>query len=194
MTEADLLDRCRKGDREAQRSVYDRTCQRIFRLLIGMTRNPDDAFDLSQDTYVRAFQRIGQFQGESSLSTWLYRIAVNEALQLLRRKRPAELGIHVEPVDPKSVDGSYKTADARLDLEAALQKISDDDRAILLLKYQEGLDYRAIAQVLDCPAGTVASRLNRARHAMREILGPGYESMEESTLSTHPISGRHPIE
>ena len=80
LTESELVDGCRKGEREAQRELYARTCERIYALLLRMTRHPEDAFDLAQDTYLRAFARIGQFDGRSSLATWLYSIAVTQAL------------------------------------------------------------------------------------------------------------------
>ena len=87
MTERELVELCRRGDRQAQRALYDQTAEAIYRLALRMTRNADDAFDVAQDTYVRAFTRIEQFDGRSSLATWLHRIAVNEALQLLRRRK-----------------------------------------------------------------------------------------------------------
>lgn len=189
MTDAELIKGCKRGDREAQQELYVRTSEKIYGLLLRMTRNPDAAFDLAQDAYLRAFSRIGQFNGESSLATWLYRIAVNEALQFLRRKKPLELVKRSENEFPTGVDDAEKI-DARLDLDEALRRMYPEDRAILLLRYQEGLDYRDIAAVLDCPAGTVASRLNRARHSVRELLAGAYETVEESQGTTHPISGR----
>ncbi|RME38752.1 MAG: sigma-70 family RNA polymerase sigma factor, partial [Planctomycetota bacterium] len=85
--ERDLIARCRQGDRNARRTLFERTSDRIYRLLLRMTGNADDAFDLAQETYLRAFTEIGKFDGRSNVATWLYRIAVNEALQCLRRRR-----------------------------------------------------------------------------------------------------------
>ncbi len=78
--ERQIVAGCKQGDREAQRQLYDLTSERIHRLMLRMTRSADDAFDLTQEAYMRAFTQIGQFDGRSSLGTWLYRIAVNQAL------------------------------------------------------------------------------------------------------------------
>lgn len=186
MTESELVERCRNADREAQRQLYEQTSARIYRLLLRMTGSEDAAFDLSQDTFVRAFSRIAQFNGESSLATWMYRIAVNEALQFLRRKVPLQLDAQLEFSAPNS-DIAHDWVVAALDLEKALEQLDPLDRTILLLRYQEGLDYRAIAAVMDCPAGTVASRLNRARQRIRELLAGGYDTAEEIEGGRHQI-------
>lgn len=186
VTESELLERCRNADHVAQRQLYEQTSARIYRLLLKMTRSEDAASDLSQDTYVRAFTRIAQFNGESSLATWLYRIAVNEALQFLRRKAPVQLDVHFDNSFPTS-DFSHGRVVAALDLDKALEQLDPLDRAILLLRYQEGLDYSAIAAAMDCPTGTVASRLNRARQRIRELLANGYDPAEEIERGTHQI-------
>lgn len=187
MTESELVERCRSADREAQRQLYEQTSSRVYRLLLRMTRNEDAAFDLSQDTYVRAFSRIAQFNGESSLATWLYRIAVNEALQFLRRKAPLQLDAQLEISSPDS-NIAHDRVVAALDLDKALEQLDPTDRTILLLRYQEALDYRAISAVMDCPAGTVASRLNRARQRIRELLVGGNDTAEEIEGGRHQIT------
>jgi RNA polymerase sigma-70 factor (ECF subfamily) len=153
--------------------MYARTSERIYRLILRMTGNPDDAFDLAQNTYLRAFDHIGGFDGRSSLATWLYRIAVNETLQFLRRaerartSRPPQMAAEAaRPATDLSI--------AQMDVAEALEALEPTDRAVLLLRYQEGLDYKTIAKVTACAEGTVASRLNRARKKMRELLGKGY--------------------
>lgn len=186
MTESELVERCRKGDREAQRAFYDQTSDRIHRLLLRMTRSRDAVFDLAQDTYLRAFSRIGQFNGKSTLATWLYRIAVNEALQFLRRREPMRL-VEESIGNASTGDSENGRVDAALDLDETLGRMDPLDAAILLLRYQEGLDYRTIAAVMDCPGGTVASRLNRARQRARELLVDGYGPTEENQAATHPI-------
>lgn len=180
------MERCRNADREAQRQLYEQTSARIYRLLLRMTGSEDAAFDLSQDTFVRAFSRIEQFNGESSLATWLYRIAVNEALQFLRRKAPLQLDAQLENSFPNS-DIAHDRVVAALDLDKALEQLDPLDRTILLLRYQDDLDYRVIAAVMGCPAGTVASRLNRARQRIRELLAGGYDTAEEIEGGRHQI-------
>ncbi len=190
--EQSLIDGARRGDREAQREIYTRTADRIYRLLLRMTRNPDDALEIAQATYLRAFTRISQFDGRSALATWLYGIAVNEGRQFLRRatkRRTQEL----EPsLDPPDASSDNDRAYVRMDVEDALAALPPDDRAILLLRYQEGLDYAAIGEITGCPSGTVASRLSRAREHLRGLLRSAYGDVEERTEGEHPMSGSAP--
>lgn len=169
----DFLDRCRTGERDAQRELFEQTSTRIYRLLLRMTGNPDDAMDLTQETYVKGFQSLGQFDGRSEISTWFYRIAVNQALQFRRRKGIAARKLReLVPLPSSGVMDS--TADARMDFEAAMAELPSADRAILLLRYQEELDYQDIAKILECAEGTVASKLSRARERLRGILRNSY--------------------
>ncbi len=185
MTEQELIRRCRDGDQEARRELYDRTSGRIYRLLLKMTASTDDAFDLAQETYLKAFTRIGQFDGRSSVTTWLYRVAVNEALQFLRRASRTRVKLH--EIDPKSsTESDLERTTVRLDVNDALAAIAPTERAMILLRYQDGLDYRAIAEVVGCAPGTVASRLNRARRGLRGILQESYASDEEREHGEHP--------
>ncbi|MCH7702241.1 MAG: sigma-70 family RNA polymerase sigma factor [Planctomycetes bacterium] len=186
MTEEELVQRCCDGDRQAQSEFYARTSRRIYRLLLRMTGSEEAASDLAQETYLRAFARIGDFDARSTIATWLYRIAVNEALQH-RRRLQRERG-RLESVLPDvAAPGSQDRHAAKLDVAEALSSLAPDDRAVLLLRYQEGLDYRRMATVLDCAEGTVASRLNRARAKLGELLGEGYAVTEETRVGGHPI-------
>ena len=185
MTESELIDRCRGGDREAQRLLYAQTCEQVYRLLLRMTRCPETAADLAQDVYIQTFTQISQFKGNSSVATWLYRIAVNAALQHKRRRRPLPLSSDAAQQKPQITLESDQTI-ASIDLDDALNRLDPSDQAILLLRYQEGLDYRAIGEALECPSGTVASRLNRARDRLRQILGNGYSAPEETADAVHP--------
>ena len=185
VTEYDLLERCREGNRDAQRELYDRTSERVYGLLLKMTASPNDAFDLAQETYITAFTRIGQFDGRSSVATWLYRVAFNEALQFLRRSGKMRVKLQ-EIVPDDGMESDIEQSMVRLDVNDALALLPPHDRAILALRYQEGLDYRAIAEVVGCAAGTVASRLNRARQGLREILRKSYAPGEEGGHDKHP--------
>ena len=188
MTESELVKRCRAGDREAQRELYTRTCPRIYRLLTRMTRDPNTASDLAQDTYVKALTRMDQFDGRSTIATWLYRIAVRQALQYLRREK--RTGTHQrQDADENWVAPVQADTSVRLDVTDALAALEPSERAVLLLRYHEGLDYRSIASVLDCAEGTVASRLNRARQRLRTLLEGGYSRREEIRATAHPKKG-----
>lgn len=184
MDDQQLVNLCRHGDREAQRKLYERTCERIYGLLLRITHNSDDAFDLTQETYLRAFTHIEQFDGKSSIETWLYRIAVNEGLQAARRGNSAQRAREsLGRIRPLGSDGQ---ADIRLDVDTAMGELPEDERVLLLLRYREGLDYETIAQIIESPPGTVASRLSRARERLRERL-KSYGRAEEITLAAHPI-------
>ncbi len=185
MEDEDFIQRCREGDRQAHAELYRCTSEKIYRLLLRMTRNPDDAFDLTQQTYVQALRNFGRFDGRSALSTWLYRIAVNQALRFrhraaqIQRRTESILSDEGEPSTERAPDGT------RLDVEEALAVLAPQERVILLLRYQEGLSYRAIAEVAECAEGTVGSRLNRARKTLKHLLQKGYGNREERDRAAH---------
>lgn len=187
MEEQQLIARCREGDREAQRQVFELAADRVFRLFHRMTGNADEASDLTQDVFIRVFTRMHQFRGDCSLTTWIHRIAVNLALAAARRAR-LERGLFIQPREDSSENGTAKS-EARLDVQEALGRLEEEDRAILLLRYDEGLDYRTIAEALQCPMGTVASRLNRARIQLKHLLNPGYGRLEENLCVKHQTHG-----
>ena len=184
--ERELVEACRRQDRSAQRQLYDLTSENIYRLILRMTRNADDAFDLTQDAYVRVFTQIEQFDGRSSLATWVYRIAVNQALQFLRRARTGreKLDVVRQTARARIDDQRHIT---RIDVRGALATLDPDEQAILLLRYHEGHSYQEIAEVLECAEGTVASRLNRARQKLKDRLSASYGPSEENTAAGHPI-------
>lgn len=170
VTEEHLVAKVRAGDREAQRELYALTSDRIYRLLLRMTGRPEDAFDLAQDTYVKVFSSIHRFKGDSGLATWIYRIAVNEARQHLRRRRIAdsklrvvgELREHAPPAEPDP----HVSADVR----EALDRLPLAERTLIVLRHFDELSYEEMAQVLEKPPGTIASALNRARRMLRDLL------------------------
>jgi RNA polymerase sigma-70 factor (ECF subfamily) len=149
-----------------------------------MTQDAESALELAQNTYLKAFAAISRFDGRASAATWLYRIAVNEALQFLRRARSVTISpeFAADRPDPRD-DGD--TRELRMDVESALASLEPVDRAMLLLRYQEGLDYRTIAVVTDVAVGTVGSRLNRARARLRRVLADYSHDGEESAALGH---------
>jgi len=188
MIEHELIERCRRGERSAQQEIYIRTADRIYRLLVRVTGTSNAALDLTQETYVRAFTRIGQFNGTASFDTWLCRIAVNEALQ--HRRRNALAAVKIQFLHAQASSGNPNITDTQIDVQEALQALPDVDRIILLLRYQDGMDYQTIGQVTDSPPGTVSSRLNRAREKLRGLLRKSYAGREEKTKPKHPIEGK----
>lgn len=185
MIEADLVQRCRAGDREAQHEFYVRTVERIRAVLWRIARDDDLTADLIQQTYLRAFTAFATFDGRAAPSTWLYRIAVNTALEHLRRMRPETMDPTKADARALAVDGRA-ASDARLDLDAALRRLSVEDRAILVLRYQQGLGYAAIAEVCDVAGGTVGARLSRARERLRALLGEKSGRSQDRQAAAHP--------
>ncbi len=186
MDEAELVEGCQRGDRAAQHQLYERYGERIYRLTLRLTGNAQDAFDLTQETFVRAFQRIAAFDGRAGVGTWLYRIATNEALQLFRRRRTEQRHLQAF-AEQKAAAADPTSAPSRLEIDDALARLSESHRAILILRYQEGLSYDEIAEALDVAPGTVASRMNRARAQLRAILaGEPSTPKEEAADPPHP--------
>lgn len=174
MDEAEIVEGCRRGRRDAQRLLYERCVQRVYAVTLRMTRSREAAADLTHTAFIRAFERVGDFNGRADVGTWLYRIAVNEALQWLRRRRVERRGLAAMQPGVSGRRAVLKPAaeavDARIDLEEGMARLSEDHRAILILKYQEDLGYDEIAAALEIPPGTIASRLNRARAELRRLL------------------------
>ncbi len=163
--EQSLVAACRAGDPAGQRELYDRHCQQVYRLMHRMVGH-EHADDLTQQVFLRVIESIAKFHGRSTLSTWLYRLATNEALQFLRRRaRRTAQPLIADPPDHRTP--SDLRLDARELLERALANLEPDLRATFLLREVEQLSYYDIAVVLDIAEGTVASRLNRARQLLR---------------------------
>jgi RNA polymerase sigma-70 factor (ECF subfamily) len=163
-----LVAGCRAGDRDSQRRLYDACSPRVYRLAVRMV-GVQDAADVTQQTFLRAFCHVDQYDGNARFETWLYRLAVNEALQHLRRRRRWNQSspLDYEPADTSR--GSENTEQREL-LEQALAQLDPQLRSIFLLRESEELSYREIAEALDIPEGTVGSRLNRARRELQEHL------------------------
>jgi RNA polymerase sigma-70 factor (ECF subfamily) len=159
---------CQRREPEAQRQLYEEHRGRVYRLMMRMVGRKDAA-DMTQQVFVQVLRTIGQFSGRSQFGTWLYRLAVNEALQHLRKRKRARL----QSLEYDVVDGSTahtQRCDETDLLESALARLEPDLRAMFLLREVEGLSYQDIGAALDIPQGTVGSRLNRARHLLRAYL------------------------
>ena len=164
-----LVQSAAKGERSALREIYQRTSARVFRLMVRMVGR-QDAEDLTQQAFVRAFEKLDQFAGSARFETWLYRLAANEALQYLRKERVRKtVPIEVEPAERADDSADRKETAERL--HAALAKLDPELRTIISLKEESGLSYRQIAETMGIPEGTVGSRLNRARRELAKLLG-----------------------
>ncbi len=166
---------CQRGDRAAQRELYDHCNPTVFRLALRMV-GAQEANDLTQQVFLRVYQSIHQFTGRSGFETWLYRLTVNECLQFLRHaKRHPHEALEYEPA--VRCAGVGRAIQAREMLDLALQRLDYDLRAVFLLREVEGLGYADLAEALEISEGTVASRLNRARSKLKEhLLDLGWEA------------------
>jgi len=171
---APVVTACQRGERAAHRQLYDACHQSVFRLAVRMV-GLQDAADVTQQVFLQAYRSIGQFNGRSRFETWLYRLAVNESLQHLRRNRRwRHHELDWEPMDDTSQEDAAERKEL---LEQALQRIDPELRSIFLLREVEELSYHEIAEALEIPEGTVGSRLNRARRELQRHLSDlGYES------------------
>ena len=179
--ETAVLDRARRGDHDAFAIVvrhYDPQLRALAYRLLGSRDRMDDAL---QEAYVKAFKALPRFRGQSQLGTWLHRIVFNaclDELERLRRVDAVTLEDAPEPVAPWP-DHADLLAGREL-LEEALAALAPHDQAAVVLVDGQGFDYAAAAEVLGVPAGTVASRLNRARAALRRALGESVKGVAQS--------------
>ena len=163
-----LVFECQAGDRVAQRRLYEVFHKQIYRVMFRLV-GAEIAADLTQQVFLQAFRKIGQYSGRGRFDRWLYRLAVNEAYQHLRRKRrDRHTTLVYEPVDA-SAGGDRRTEQREL-MEYALARLDPELRSIFLLREVEEHSYRELAETLDIPEGTVGSRLNRARRELRDHL------------------------
>lgn len=171
---AEVVVACQQGDPAAQHRLYEASHQNVYRLVVRMV-GIQDAADVTQQVFLQAFRKIGQFSGRSQFGTWIHRVAVNEALQHLRRSKRSRVQVlEQDPVDG-SPDG-HEDVDNKEVLERALGLLDPDLRSAFLLREVEGLSYCEIADALEIPEGTVGSRLNRARRELKQhLLELGWE-------------------
>ena len=171
MDERELIARVRSGDGAAERQLYDTHVERVYRLTYRLAGDDDLAREFTQETFIRAFERLGGFRGEAALSTWLHSIATSVALNGLRkvkrfRAREADLG------DAASVAGSAARAepDLKRRLADAIDGLAEGYRTVFVLHDVEGYTHEEIGAVLHIEAGTSKAQLSRARAKLRAAL------------------------
>ena len=181
------LDAARRGDQEAFGELVRIYEKRVFALTSRMCRNPDDAAEAAQDAFLAAWQGLPKFRGVRSFATWLYRLASNACVDLLRRenRRQAdsldEAALDLPSTEP-SPQESAERKELREQVEDGLRQLSPDYRAVLVLREIHQLRYDEIAQALSLDVGTVKSRINRGRKRLREIL------LQSGNFSAPPAS------
>ena len=166
----DLIAKARRGNVDAYNVLVSRWERRVFNYLLRLVANREDALDLSQDVFLKAYQNLRKLGDPAKFPAWLFRIAHNEAYSLLRKNRPeSELA-----AEPRAGESSARLFPMELTLavESALGKLNGDQRAAVLLKIYQGFKFEEMAEILDCPVSTVKSRLYTALDLLKQTLAP----------------------
>jgi len=202
-TDLELVQRAQQGDSEAFAALFHAHKARIYSVCLRMTNNTAQAEDLTQDAFLQVFRKLNTFKGNSALSTWLYRIAVNTVLMHFRKKALKQISLD-EPSshDAKMVRREYGSRDGRLSgsvdritLARAIKDLPTGYRTIFLLHEVEGYEHQEIAKILDCSVGNSKSQLHKAKLRIREFLAePGKNQItveaQEATQET-AAAARH---
>jgi RNA polymerase sigma-70 factor (ECF subfamily) len=181
-----LIEKCRGGDVAAFEPLVEKYRQRVWRLAYNVLRDREEAWDVAQEAFIKAYQALPSFRGQSAFYTWLYRITMNVAADRARSRAAQGRAFGTERVpeedwervitDPNPAEASPADAASRREerqkIMRALDQLSEDHRRIIMLGDLEGLSYREIAETLEIPMGTVMSRLHNARKRLRDVLGP----------------------
>jgi RNA polymerase sigma-70 factor, ECF subfamily len=192
VSELDLVKRCQAGETEAFDELVTRYRTRIFAMIYNMVHNEQDAWDLAQDSFVKAWKSIKRFRGKSSFYTWIYRIVMNVTIDWLRKKQVKGAGVEFDDaIQLREVNPASKTlpkadplpyermerTEVRARIDNAIAQLSPEHRAVILMKETEGMQYHEIAEALGCSIGTVMSRLFYARKKLQNLLKDVYENI-----------------
>ena len=171
MNDRELIGRVLAGDPSAERALYDAHVGRVFRLAYRMAGDLDRAQDYVQETFIRAFQRLGEFRGESALSTWLCSIAISITLNGLRRtRRSNEREVRLDDAPPMGRMSREAEPDLKERLAQAIDALPEGYRTVFVMHEVEGYTHEEIAEVLGVQSGTSKAQLFRARAKLREAL------------------------
>lgn len=174
-TDHEVIEGCQRGDASAFRDLFESHKDKVYSIALRFSGDPTAAADIAQDTFLKLMDRIGQFRGDSSFDSWLYRLVVNSCMDHRRRQK------RVLPVLEDFFDSFRSHDETALEhlmrdemqqqVQDVVSKLAPEHRIVVVLRYTEGLSYEEIAEVLNCSRGTVASRLNRAHKILERRLG-----------------------
>lgn len=197
VSDLSLVRRVQRGDKGAFDALVLKYQHKLVKLVMRYVRNPAEAEDIAQEAFIKAYRALPQFRGDSAFYTWLYRIAINTAKNAVvsRDRSPIEYNIDRNDATEESYDmqgrmkdsetpeGLVLTDEIRTTVNAAIDALPEDLRTAIVLRELEGLSYEEIAAAMDCPVGTVRSRIFRAREAidrrLREVFEGGLGRTEE---------------
>ena len=184
-----LVEKAQKGDKQAFGVLVEKYNKKLFRLLSRMVRDQSEIEDIVQDSFIKAYRAINNFRGDSAFYTWLYRIGVNTAknhLMALSRRPKAMNDVELEDIENFDDAGdlrSYETPESALmtkeiaaTVNETIEQLPEELKSAITLREIDGLSYEEIAEIMDCPIGTVRSRIFRARESIAEKLKPLIET------------------
>jgi RNA polymerase sigma-70 factor (ECF subfamily) len=192
VSELDLVRLSQAGDTDAFDQLVIRYRTRVFAMIYNMVHNEQDAWDLAQEAFVKAWKSIGRFKGKSSFYTWIYRIVMNVTIDSLRKREVKAGGAEFDDaIQLKEIDPASKTVpkadplphkrmesqEIRERIDKAIAQLSPEHRAVILMKEIEEMQYHEIAETLGCSIGTVMSRLFYARKKLQNALRDVYENV-----------------
>ena len=192
VSELDLVKQCQAGNPEAFDQLVGRYRNRVFGMIYNMVHNEQDAWDLAQDSFLKAWKSIAGFRGQSSFYTWIYRIVTNVTIDWLRKKQVKGSGTEFDDtIQLKEIDPASRTVpkagalphqrmerrEIRARIDEAIAQLSPEHRAVILMKETEEMQYHEIAEALGCSIGTVMSRLFYARKKLQNLLRDLYENV-----------------
>ena len=178
LNDRELAQKCQAGDMSAFQELVSRYHQKVYMVILGLLRNREDALEVAQETFFRAYRKIQSFQGGSSFYTWIYRIAVNLAIDAQRRQKRNPLDFR-ESVDAvleaqnevaKDPFSDVHDKELRENMIKAINDLTPEHKAVIVLRAIEGLSYKDIGEILGCSEGTVMSRLHYARKKLHDKL------------------------
>jgi RNA polymerase sigma-70 factor (ECF subfamily) len=182
-----MIARCKKGDREAFNELMNKYQKQVFNVAYGMLSDYDDASDAAQEVFLKVYRSIASFRGQSSFTTWLYRICANVCNDILRKRQRRGFTVSINGDDDdenpvSELQSEAPTPEESLEMNerqravrAAISELNKEFREIILYSDIEQLSYDEISLILKCPKGTVKSRLNRARNALKKKLSSNRE-------------------
>jgi RNA polymerase sigma-70 factor, ECF subfamily len=192
-----LVQRVQRGDKTAFDLLVRKYQHKVIKLVTRYMRDPADAEDVAQEAFIKAYRALPQFRGDSAFYTWLYRIAINTAKNAIvsRDRSPVDFDLDMQNIeesnsmqtrlaDPETPLSLLQTEEIRTTVNQAIEALPEDLRTAIVLRELEGLSYEEIAQAMECPVGTVRSRIFRAREAidrrLSEVFEGGLGRAEES--------------
>jgi RNA polymerase sigma-70 factor (ECF subfamily) len=181
LTEQELIQLCKDGDRQAFNQLIAQYQNQVFNIAYGMLSDYEDASDASQEVFVKVYKSIASFRGQSSFSTWIYRICANVCNDSLRKRQRRGITVSIEnddddntiseiPSDTPTPEENVMMNERQRAVREAINSLSEEYREIIVYSDINQLSYDEISQILKCPVGTIKSRLNRARNALKKIL------------------------